>query len=70
MPTQLARARAMYERARALGGKPLPIGSTPLTTEDWCDCHRTGYQALRVAEENYDPTHDLTPGAGISRPSI
>jgi hypothetical protein len=66
VPTLLARAHAMYERARALGGNPPPIGSTPLTTEDRCARHGTGHQALRMVKEDYDPAHILTPDAGTS----
>ncbi len=64
VPTQLDRARATYERARALGGTVYPIGSTPLTTEDWRAHHGHGYQALRTAKDHYDPANILTPGAG------
>ena len=50
VPTQLHKARAMYERARARGGTLYPIGSTPLTTEDWRAHYGPGYQALRKAK--------------------
>ncbi|MGR7026503.1 FAD-binding protein [Geodermatophilus sp. URMC 62] len=66
VPTQLDKARAMYERARALGGTLYPIGSTPLTTEDWRTHYGSSYQALRTAKEHYDPANILTPGAEIS----
>jgi FAD/FMN-containing dehydrogenase len=65
VPTQLGKARSMYERARALGGTLYPIGSTPLTTEDWRTHYGPGYQALRTAKEHYDPAIVLTPGAEI-----
>ncbi|MGY1763980.1 FAD-binding protein [Geodermatophilus sp. SYSU D00779] len=65
VPTQLDKARAMYERARALGGTLYPIGSTPMTREDWRTHHGPGYQALRTVKENYDPANILTPGAGM-----
>jgi cytokinin dehydrogenase len=65
LPTQLAKARTMYERARALGGTLYPIGSTPLTREDWRAHYGPGYWALRGAKEDYDPGNILTPGAGI-----
>jgi cytokinin dehydrogenase len=65
VPTQLDKARSMYERARALGGTLYPIGSTPLTTEDWRTHYGSGYQALRTAKEHYDPANVLTPGAEI-----
>ena len=65
VPTQLVKARSMYERARALGGTLYPIGSTPLTTEDWRTHYGSGYQALRTAKEHYDPVNVLTPGAEI-----
>jgi FAD/FMN-containing dehydrogenase len=65
VPTQLAKARSMYERARALGGTLYPIGSTPLTTEDWRTHHGSGYQALRTAKDHYDPANVMAPGAGV-----
>jgi cytokinin dehydrogenase len=65
VPTQLHKARAMYERARALGGTLYPIGSTPMTREDWRAHYGPGHQALRRAKEEYDPARILTPGAGI-----
>jgi FAD/FMN-containing dehydrogenase len=65
VPTQLAKARAMYERARALGGTLYPIGSTPLITEDWQAHYGPGYQALREAKERYDPASVMAPGVAI-----
>jgi cytokinin dehydrogenase len=70
VPTQLDKARAMYGRARALGGTLYPIGSTPLTTEDWRIHYGPGYQALRTAKEDYDSANILTPGARIFQRSI
>jgi FAD/FMN-containing dehydrogenase len=65
VPTQLHKAREMYERARALGGTLYPIGSTPMTRDDWRAHYGPGHQALRRAKEEYDPARILTPGAGI-----
>ena len=65
VPTQLVKARSMYERARALGGTLYPIGSTSLTTEDWQAHYGPGYQALREAKERYDPASVLAPGVAI-----
>jgi len=62
VPTQLHKARVMYERARALGGTLYPIGSTPLTTDDWRTHFGPGYQALRTAKESYDPANIMAPG--------
>src|SRR5918997_889582 len=59
LPTQQHKARAMYERARALGGTLYPIGSTPLTTEDWRSHYGSDYQALRGAKDHYDPVNVL-----------
>jgi FAD/FMN-containing dehydrogenase len=55
----------MYERAHALGGTLYPIGSTPLTTEDWRTHYGSDYQTLRTAKEHYDPANVLAPGAEI-----
>ena len=65
VPIQLQKARAMYERARALGGTLYPIGSTPMTTQDWRAHYGPRYQALRTAKRSYDPANILTPGIEI-----
>jgi cytokinin dehydrogenase len=65
VPAQLREARSMYERARALGGSLYPIGSTPLSREDWRAHYGPGYEALRETKDRYDPAYILTPGAGI-----
>jgi cytokinin dehydrogenase len=65
VPTQVDKARSTHERARALGGTFYPIGSTPLTTEDWHAHYGPGYEALREAKERYDPANILAPGARV-----
>src|SRR5262249_44551475 len=35
LAAQMARTRAMYERARDIGGTLYPIGSTPMSHADW-----------------------------------
>jgi cytokinin dehydrogenase len=65
VPAQLDKARSMYEEARALGGTLYPIGSTPLTRDDWQIHYGPGYQGLRETKQRYDPAHILATGAEI-----
>jgi FAD/FMN-containing dehydrogenase len=65
VPAELEKARVTYERARALGGTLYPIGSTPMTREDWQIHHGPGYQDLRETKQRYDPAHILGPGAPV-----
>jgi cytokinin dehydrogenase len=63
--TQLAKARARFEAARAIGGTLYPIGSTPMSKADWAAQYGFIFPLLRRAKELYDPEHIMTPGAGI-----
>jgi len=65
--TELAKARTMFEGARAVGGTLYPIGSIPLTMSkiDWARQYGFVYPALLLAKEIFDPAHILTPGPGI-----
>jgi FAD/FMN-containing dehydrogenase len=63
--TEIAKARARFEEARAIGGTLYPIGSTPMSKADWMAQYGAIYPLLVLAKETYDPTHILTPGPGI-----
>ena len=65
VPPRLAQSRSTYERARALGGTLYPIGSTPLTRQDWQAHYGPGFQALREIKQRYDPAHILAPGSCV-----
>jgi cytokinin dehydrogenase len=62
---QLADNRALYEAARAVGGKRYPVGSVPFTPADWRDHYGTRWPAFAADKTGYDPQHTLTPGQGM-----
>jgi cytokinin dehydrogenase len=64
-PTELAKSRARFESARAVGGTLYPIGSTPMSRTDWAIQYGPIYPLLLRAKELYDPSHIMTPGPGI-----
>lgn len=63
--TQIPKARAVFERARAIGGTLYPIGSTPMSKVDWALQYGLAYIPLRLTKLAYDPAGIMTPGAGI-----
>lgn len=63
--TEMAKSRARFEAARAIGGTLYPIGSTPMSKADWARQYGILYPLLLAAKEIFDPAHILTPGPGI-----
>ena len=63
--THLAKARSVFEQARAIGGTLYPIGSTPMSKNDWIRQYGAIYPALALAKTLFDPDHVLTPGVDI-----
>jgi FAD/FMN-containing dehydrogenase len=63
--TQIPKARARFEAARAIGGTLYPIGSTPMSKADWAQQYGVLYPVLQVAKQTFDPANILTPGPGI-----
>jgi cytokinin dehydrogenase len=61
----LADNRALYESARAAGGKRYPVGSVPFSAADWRDHYGPTYGAVLAAKARWDPNHVLTPGQGM-----
>lgn len=61
----LTRNRALYERARAVGGTFYPIGAIPLRESDWRRQYGRFYSELRARKRLFDPDRILTPGPGI-----
>ena len=62
----LAVNRALYERARDLGGKRMIWGAMPFSPSDW----QTHYgpelwPRLQQAKQQFDKRNVLTPGPGI-----
>jgi cytokinin dehydrogenase len=64
----LAANRALYDRARDVGGTQYPIGAIPLERADWVDHFSDQWRKLVAAKRRYDPNRILTPGQGIFRP--
>jgi len=65
VPGHLAKARAVFEGARQLGGTLYPIGSTPMSRNDWIRQYGPIYPVLALAKTLFDPDRILTPGPGI-----
>jgi cytokinin dehydrogenase len=65
IPGRLAKARGVYEAARAQGGTLYPIGSTPMSRQDWIRHYGPLYPALVLAKALFDPDRILTPGVDI-----
>lgn len=63
--THLAKARAIFEAARDVGGTLYPIGSTPMKRSDWIRQYGILYPLLATTKVLYDPDMMLTPGPAI-----
>jgi cytokinin dehydrogenase len=68
--TQLQRMvstnRALYERARARGGKVYPVSALPMSDGDWRDHFGNDtWSFFSEAKRRFDGTHILTPGPRI-----
>jgi hypothetical protein len=61
----LAADRALFERARDLGGYDYPIGSIPKTHADWRTHFGPEWPFFTAARRRYDPAGILTPGQAI-----
>ena len=60
--------RALYERARAVGGKRYPVGSVPFGPLDWVAQYGRDFPAFAAAKATWDPRRVLAPGQGIFGP--
>lgn len=61
----VAANRAMFEQARALGGKKYPVGSIPFGPGDWVQHFGDEYPRLILDKAQFDPRRVLAPGQGI-----
>ncbi|MDX6282273.1 MAG: cytokinin dehydrogenase [Kribbellaceae bacterium] len=61
----LARNRALYDRARALGGTRYPIESVAFTQADWAGHYGDRWPHLQQLKQTTDPAGILTPGPGM-----
>ncbi|WP_034271660.1 FAD-binding protein [Actinospica robiniae] len=64
----LARNRALYDSAVAVGATQYPIGSIPnLTKADWVRQYGKQWPRFAALKKRYDPFTIMTPGQGIFR---
>ena len=63
--TMLASNRELYLKAQAHGATQYPVGSIPMTEEDWRIQYGERWGAFSTAKRRYDPHGILTPGQGI-----
>ncbi|MEW2117457.1 hypothetical protein AB0945_20140 [Streptomyces sp. NPDC005474] len=61
----VAANRALYERARELGGVLYPTSALPMTGEDWRAHFGPAWETLARAKDRYDPHSVLTRGYGL-----
>lgn len=64
----IAQNRSLFERARALGGMRYPIGSVPMTQQDWLLHYGAEWFLLALQKARFDSRNVLTPGQGIFSP--
>ncbi|MBB6120590.1 FAD-binding protein [Nocardiopsis algeriensis] len=64
--SMLARNRRLMARTRERhGGVLYPIGSVPLTRQEWREHYGDAWEDFHAAKERYDPDRVLTSGPGI-----
>ncbi|MDH6213913.1 FAD-binding protein [Streptomyces pseudovenezuelae] len=61
----VAANRAVYERARAVGGVLYPVSALPMTPEDWRAHYGPAWDDLVRAKALYDTNRILTRGYGL-----
>lgn len=61
----VAANRALYERARTVGGVLHPVAALPMTPGDWRSHFGPVWPQLVRAKDRYDPHHLLTRGYGL-----
>lgn len=61
----IARNRGLYERLRGAGGVQYPVGTFPMSSEDWKVHFGSRWPALCEAKRHYDPKNLLTPGYNL-----
>jgi FAD/FMN-containing dehydrogenase len=63
----LAANRELYLKAQAVGGTAYPVGSIPMSADDWRLQYGKQWTAFRAAKRRFDPHGILTPGQEIFR---
>ncbi len=62
---RIAENRALFEQARAIGGKRYPISSIPFTQADWVQHYGVDWFLFVLQKLRFDERNVLTPGQGI-----
>jgi cytokinin dehydrogenase len=57
--------RQFFDRARAVGGKHLPVSAMPLSRQDWQEHFDPYWEQFVRAKHRFDPDNILSPGPGI-----
>ena len=62
---RIAENRALFERARDVGGKRYPISSIPFSKQDWRQHFGSDWPLFALQKLRFDGRNVLTPGQGI-----
>ncbi|MEV5986501.1 FAD-binding protein [Streptomyces sp. NPDC052051] len=57
--------RAAYETVRAVGGTQYPVGTVPMTPDDWRGQYGKVWEEFAAAKRRYDPRGLLAPGQHV-----
>jgi cytokinin dehydrogenase len=63
--TMIALNRALYERARGMGGYRLTSSAVAMSQDDWKQHYGSVWQTVAAAKVKFDPKNVLTPGHGM-----
>lgn len=63
--SMIALNRALYERARDMGGYRLTSSAVPMSQDDWKRHYGPAWQTVQAAKTKFDPKNVLTPGHGM-----
>ena len=61
----LATNRALFERARDVGGSRMTWAAIPFSQDDWVQHYGEAWPAFLDAKRRFDPNGVLTPGVGV-----
>jgi len=61
----VAMNRALYERAREMGGTRLTTTAIPFSQTDWSQHYGPVWQSFRAAKARFDPSNAIASGQGI-----
>lgn len=62
---RIAANQAAFERVRAAGGTQYPVGSVPMTADDWIGQYGEAWREFAAAKRRYDPHQLLAPGQHV-----